>query len=83
MDTAFLDWGLADCSGDVAADALSDGPFCMLSVVDNRRYQRILYEVLDHQPPHDDIRTLLRRLKASLPARTLTLLGVTTDGAAL
>src|SRR5690349_23396183 len=66
MDTDFLDWALVDISGYVAADELYDGPFCMLSVVDNRRYKRILYEVLDHHPTHDDIRTFLRRLKASL-----------------
>jgi hypothetical protein len=74
---------LADFAGDVAADELSDGPCCILAVVDNRRYQRILYEVLDHHPTHDDIRTFLRRLKTSLQARNLALLGVTTDGAAL
>ena len=83
MDTDFLDWALADFSGYVAADELYDGPFCILSVVDNRRYKRILSEVLDHHPTHDDIRTLLRRLQTCLPARTLALLGVTTDGSAL
>jgi phage tail protein X len=55
----------------------------MLSVVDNRRYKRILSEVLAHHPPHDDIRTFLRRLQTALQARTLALLGVTTDGSAL
>jgi len=45
MGTAFLDWALADFSGDVAVDALYDGPFCVLSTVDNRRDKRILYEV--------------------------------------
>jgi hypothetical protein len=45
MDTAFLDWALADFSGYVAADALYDGPCCMLSAVDNRCHKRILYEV--------------------------------------
>jgi hypothetical protein len=83
MDTDFLDWALADFSGYVAADELYDGPFCILSVVDNRRYKRILYEVLDHDPTHDDIRTFLRRLKTSLQARNLALLGVTTDGSSL
>ena len=83
MDTDVLDWALTDFSGSVAADALYDGPFCMLSVVENRRYKRLLYEVLDHHPIHDDIRTLLKRLKASLQARNLALLGVTTDGSAL
>jgi hypothetical protein len=55
----------------------------MLAVVDNRRYTRILSEVVDYHPTHDDIRTLLRRLKTSLPARHLALLGITPDGAAL
>lgn len=45
MDTAFLDWALADFSGYVAADEVYDGPFCILSVVDNRRYKRILYDL--------------------------------------
>ena len=83
MDGDFLDWALADFSGYVAADELYDGPFCILSVVDNRRYKRILSEVLDHHPTHDDIRTLLRRLQTCLQARNLALLGVTTDGSAL
>src|SRR5215475_1349893 len=83
MDTDFLDWALADFSGYVAADELYDGPFCILSAVDNRRYKRILYEVLDHDPTHDDIRAFLGRLKTALVARDLTLCGVTTEGSAL
>jgi hypothetical protein len=55
----------------------------MLSAVDNRCDKRILYDVLDHAPTHDDIRVLLQRLHTALSARTLTLLGVTTDGASL
>ena len=74
---------MADFSGYVAADELYDGPFCILSAVDNRRYKRILYDVLDHDPTHDDIRAFLGRLKMALAARNLTLCGVTTDGAAL
>jgi phage tail protein X len=62
---------------------LYDGPFCILSVVDNRRYKRILYDVLDHDPTHEDIRAFLGRLKTALAARGLTLCGVTTDGSAL
>jgi hypothetical protein len=83
MDTDFLDWALADFSGYVAADELYDGPFCILSAVDNRHYKRILYDVLDHDPTHDDIRTFLGRLKTALTARALTLVGITTDGSAL
>jgi phage tail protein X len=83
MDTDFLDWALADFSGYVAADELYDGPFCILSAVDNRRYKRILYDVLDHDPTHEDIRVFLGRLKTALVARGLALCGVTTDGSAL
>ena len=74
---------MADFSGYVAADEVYDGPFCILSAVDNRRYKRILYDVLDHDPTHDDIRAFLGRLKLALAARNLTLCGVTTDGSAL
>ena len=83
MDTDFLDWALTDFSGYVAADARYDGPFCILSVVDNRCDKRLLYDVLDHDPTHEDIRAFLGRLKTALVARGLTLCGVTTDGSAL
>src|SRR4030095_13101234 len=83
MDTDFLDWVLTDFSGYVAADELYDGPFCILSAVDNRCYKRLLYDVLDHDPTHADIRAFLGRLKTALVARGLTLRGVTTDGSAL
>ena len=74
---------MADFSGYVAADALSDGPFCMLSAVDNRRSKRLLSDVLDHDPTHEDIRAFLGRLQTALAARAVTLCGVTTDGSAL
>jgi hypothetical protein len=83
MDTDFLDWALTDFSGYVAAAALYDGPFCMLSAVANRCSKRRLYDVLDHDPTHDDIRAFLRRLPTALSARDLPLCGVTTDGSAL
>jgi hypothetical protein len=79
----YLDWALDDFSGYVAVDELYDGPFCVLSAVDNRRYKRILYEVLDHDPTHDDIRAFLERLKGVLEERDLTLVGITTDGSDL
>jgi len=83
MDTDFLDWALADFSGSVAVDALDDGPFCMLSAVDHRCSKRLRYDVLDHDPTHEDIRAFLERLQTALAARDLTLWGVTTDGSAL
>jgi hypothetical protein len=39
--------------------------------------------VLDHAPPHDDIKALLERLQAAWDARDVALQGITTDGAAL
>jgi hypothetical protein len=56
MDGPFLDWALEAFSGYVAADELYEGPYCVLSAVDNRQYKRILYQVLDHDPTHDDIK---------------------------
>jgi hypothetical protein len=83
MDPDVLDWALADFSGDVAADELYDGPFGMLSAVDNRRDKRIRADVLDHDPTHEDIRGFLGRLQTALVARGLGLSGVPTDGSAL
>jgi hypothetical protein len=82
MSGAFLEWALATFSGDVAADELSEGPSCVLSVVDNRQYKRMLYEGLDHDPCHEDIEAFLRRLQRALTERNVVLKGITTDGAA-
>ena len=83
MDTDFLDWALAAFSGYVAADELYEGPYCVLSAVDNRHSKRILYQGLDHAPNHDEIKAFLGRLKEALDARDLALKGITTDGSAL
>src|SRR5881397_698713 len=83
MAGPFLDWALATFSGYVAADELYEGPYCVLSAVDNRQYKRVLYAVLDHDPNHDDIEAFLGRLKTALDERELTLHGITTDGSAL
>jgi hypothetical protein len=55
----------------------------VLSVVDNRCYKRILYEVLDHDPTHDDITAFFERLKTALANRDSLLQGITTDGSPL
>jgi hypothetical protein len=74
---------LADFSGYVAADEVYDGPFCILSIVDNHTFKRIIYEVLDHDPSHEDMAQFFRRFKTELDQRGLTLQGITTDGSAL
>jgi hypothetical protein len=83
MWTTYLDWGLADFSGYIAADELYDGPFCVLSIVDNRTFKRLLYQVLDHDPDHKDITQFFQRFRTALRLRGLTLHGVTTDASPL
>lgn len=83
MWTSYLDWGLADFSGYIAIDELYDGPFCVLSIVDNHTYKRLLYQVLEHPPDHMDITAFLRRFRMALQLRSLGLRGVTTDGSPL
>jgi hypothetical protein len=83
MGGAYLDWALTDFSGYIAADELYDGPFCVLFVVDNRTFNRLCYQVLDHDPGQKDIEGFLRRLDKALQKRGLAVQGVTTDGSPL
>ena len=64
-------------------DELYEGPYCVLSAVDNRQDKRVMYEVLDHDATHEDIEAFLGRLKAALDDRYLTLKGIPTDGSPL
>jgi Transposase len=79
----YLDAVLAEFSGYIAADELYDGPFCVLSIVDNHTFRRLIYEVLDHDPTRADVEALFGRFQAALDEHGLTLKGVTTDGSAL
>jgi len=81
--TEHLDAALSDFSGYIAADELYDGPYCVLSIVDNRNYRRLTYEVLDHNPTHDDMIRFFQAFKKELDQRELTLHGITTDGSPL
>ena len=83
MWTTYLDWSLADFSGYIAANELYDGPFCVLSIVDNRTFKRLLYQVLDHDPGHADITAFFRRFRMALCLRGLKLQGATTDASPL
>jgi hypothetical protein len=83
MSGALLDWALEALSGYVAADALSEGPSGVLAAVDHRQDKRMLSEVLDHDPRHEDSDAFLGRVQRALAERTLVLKGITTDGAAL
>jgi len=74
---------LANFSGYIAADELYDGPFCVLSIVDNRTFRRITYKVLDHDPTHTDMERFFRTFQSAFDGRGLALRGITTDGSAL
>ncbi|MBY0460225.1 MAG: hypothetical protein K2V38_23155, partial [Gemmataceae bacterium] len=77
------DEALADFSGYLAIDEVYDGPFCILSMVDNRRHRRLAFRVLEHDPTHADIRSFLGDFKAQLERRQLPVKGITTDGSPL
>ena len=70
-------------SGYLAADEVYDGPFCVLSIVDNHTFQRLAYRVLEHDPTQQDIRAFFGAFKAQLDARALKVAGITTDGSPL
>ena len=55
----YLDRALQNFSGYIAIDELYDGPFCVLSLVDNHTFIRLTYRVLEHDPTQDDIRAFL------------------------
>ena len=81
--TEYIHEALLDFSGYIAADELYDGPFCVLFIVDNHKFKRLCYEVLDHNPTNEDITRFFRRFKQMLDARGLMLKGITTDGSPL
>src|SRR5262249_33802713 len=83
LSGAYLDDALADFSGYLAIDEVYDGPFCVVSVVDNRRHNRLAFRVLDHDPTQDDVRAFLTAFKGELDRRGLGVRGVTTDGSSL
>jgi hypothetical protein len=80
---AYLDWARDGFSGSIAAAELDDGPFGVLSIVENRAFKRRCVEVLDHPPAHGEIRAFFRRFPAALTSRGLSLPGITTDGSEL
>ena len=83
IKSEYIDKALSDFSGYIAADELYDGPFCVLFIVDNHKFRRLHYEVLDYNPTNEDITRFFRRFKQMLDARDLTLKGITTDGSPL
>ncbi len=84
IGTEYINKVLDNFSGYIAADELYDGPFCVLFIVNNHNFRRLCYEVLDHDPTHEDITRFFKRFNGMLEARELiTLKGITTDGSPL
>jgi Transposase len=83
VGTDYLDRALQNFSGYIAIDELYDGPFCVLSLVDNHTFTRLTYRVLEHDPTQNDIRAFLGDFRAQLEARDLHVVGITTDGSNL
>ena len=80
LERDYLPWALTDFSGYLTADELFDGPFCVLSLVDNRTFKRLDYQVLTHAPAQADILAFFKRFAARLAQRHLTVKAITTDG---
>ena len=49
-------------------------------MVDNRQYNRLAFQVLDHDPTQDDVRAFLTGFRVQLEERGLAVRGLTTDG---
>ncbi len=62
-----------------------DGPFCVLSIVDNHTFKRVFYQVLerDQAPTQALVTAFFSRFQAVLQARGLRVAGITTDGSDL
>jgi len=50
---------------------------------DNRQLKRLVYELLDHDPTHQDTTYFFQRFQRELEAHGLKVLGVTTDASSL
>ena len=83
MPAGYLRVALVDFSGSLAFDEVYDGPFCVLSLVDKRRSNRLAFAVLDHRPTHDDLHAFLREVRIFRNVRELVVVGITTDGSPL
>ena len=62
-----------------------DGPFCVLSIVDNHTFKRVFYQVLERNqaPTQAIVAAFFGRFQAALRARGLRVAGITTDGSDL
>jgi hypothetical protein len=83
VDKSHLDQALRDYSGYIAVDELYDESHGIVSIVDNRKFQRLMCRVLGEKVDQSDILELLKQFKQELDQRKLPLAGITTDGSNL
>ena len=79
----YLNIAFEDFSGYIAIDEVYDDRFCILSLVDNHTYKRLMFRVLEHAPSAEDILALLQAFQEILHRRNLIVQGITTDGSSL
>lgn len=62
-----------------------DGPFCVLSIVDNHTFKRVFYQVLERNqaPTQAIVAAFFARFREALHTRGLQVTGITTDGSDL
>jgi hypothetical protein len=83
MDGSYLDQALESFSGYVAVDELYDGPWAVLSIVDNHTFRRLRCRVTPKRVTQPDIVDLLLDFQQVLEKRGLEVAGITTDGSNL
>jgi hypothetical protein len=83
LRATYPDDALTRFSGSLAIDEVYGGPFRVLPVVGNRRYDRLAFCVLEHDPTRADVRTFLADFRGQLDARGKRAQGVTTGGSSL
>lgn len=86
IETEYIDQVLKTFSGYIAVDELYDAGQCILAIVDNHAFRRILCRVLDHAATQSDVLELFTDFRQMLelrPGAPGQLKGVTTDGSSL
>ena len=83
VEGPYLDQALENFSGYIAVDELYDGPWCVLSIVDNRTFRRLACRVVQEDVNQTHIVELFTQFQQSLERRGLQLAGITTDGSNL
>ena len=83
IDAEYLDWALAEFSGYIAIDEVYDGPFCVLSLVDNRTFKRVPVSSARSRSRPQGHPLLLVWFQSHPDPTRLDLKGVTTDASPL